>query len=334
MFYTSQRIRSYKRFYNIIVGERGVGKTFDFTYDCIKSGIETKKKSFVWLRRYDADIDEMKNDFWIDMVENNLFPNYHFETIKGNIIATNVKNGEKFIIGELMALSLYQRKKSKPRPNVKTIIFDEFIAEDGTAYLDNEVRKFLNIVDTIARHRPDVKVYLLGNAVSMVNPYFDYFKIRSLDRNFTKGRDYVVENCDYQEFREFKRKSAFGKTVDGTKYGDYAIDNKFLLDDTSDVLPKPKGEETILFNLLLNGRLILLTSINNLYYFSISKDITMRCYTFYVDDAKKGDAIFIDGKSRIIKEIAEMFVSGLCVYQNLSVKNEIQLIVRKVKKGF
>lgn len=334
MFYSSHQILTYKRIYNYIVGERGVGKTYNFTKLGIAEGIKTKQKSFVWVRRYEADIDDIKGDFTKDMEANNEFPNYTFECIKGNIIARNIVTQEKFIIGELIALSLYQRKKSKPRPFVKYIVFDEFIAEDGTSYLDNEVYKFINLCDTIIRHRKNVRAFLLGNAVSMVNPYFAYHNIHDLSKNFTKGKYYVVENCDYQEFREMRRKTAFGKSIDGTKYGDYAIDNKFLLDDTSDVMAKPKGKEDIEFNLLLNDKLISVSSINNLYYFAKSKDVSFRTYTPYVDDAKKSNAIFIDSRSNILKNIVAMFLDGRTIYQSLQVKNEIQIIVRKIKKGF
>lgn len=334
MFYTDHLILSYKRLYNIIVGERGVGKTFNFTRRGISEGIKTKQKSFVWIRRYEADIDDIKGEFTKDMEANNIFPDYSFDVIKGNIIARNHITQEKFVIGELIALSLYQRKKSKPRPYVKYIVFDEFIAEDGSSYLDNEVYKFLNLCDTIIRHRNDVRVFLLGNAISMVNPYFDYFKIRDLSKNFTKGKFHVVENCDYQIFREMRRGTAFGKSVVGTIYGDYSIDNKFLLDDTTDVQPKPRGSETLEFNLLLNGKLIMVSSINNLYYIARGRDTTFRTYTPYVDDAKSSNAIFIDGRNNILKNIVQMFLDGRILYQSLQVKNEIQMIVRKIKKGF
>lgn len=334
MFYSSQRILTFKRLYNLIVGERGVGKTFDFTKLCIATGLKTKQKSFVWIRRYEADIDDMKGEYTKDMEANNVFPDWGFEVIKGNIIAHNHITQEKFVVGELIALSLYQRKKSKPRPYVKYIVFDEFIAEDGSSYLDNEVYKFLNLCDTIIRHRNNVRVFLLGNALSMVNPYFDYFKVNDLTKNFTKGKFYVVENCDYEAFREMRRKTSFGKSVVGTTYGDFSIDNKFLLDDTSDVGNKPRGNETIEFNLLLNGKLILISTINNLYYISRGRDTTFRTYTPYVDDAKSSNAIFVDAKSGVLKNLVQMFLDGRVLYQSLQVKNEIQLIVRKIKKGF
>ena len=90
MFYSSHQILTYKRIYNIIVGERGVGKTYNFTKLGIAEGIKTKQKSFVWVRRYEADIDDIKGDFTKDMEANNEFPNYTFECIKGNIIARNI----------------------------------------------------------------------------------------------------------------------------------------------------------------------------------------------------------------------------------------------------
>lgn len=334
MFYSFQRLLSYKRFFSTAVGERGVGKTFGATELVLKEGIKLKSKAFVWVRRFDADIDEIKDDFALDMIKHNKFPNYKFDTLKNNYYATDNRTGERFVVGEFISLNTYQRKKSRPRPDVKYIVFDEFMAEDGTPYLVNEVKKFLNLVDTIVRLRDDVRVILLGNAISMVNPYFEYFKVSDLENNFTKGRDFVIENCNYEEFREARRQTRFGKSIEGTDYGDYAIDNKFVLDDLSDVVSKPRGETQVLFNLMLNGRLILVSDINGLYYFELGRDYSLRTYTFYVDDAKERGAIFLDGRSNILNNLTNMFLEGRCLFQNLSVKNELQLIVRKIKKGF
>lgn len=68
---------------------------------------------------------------------------------------------EKFV-GYAMTLSTAQDLKSSNFSNVKYIIFDEFIIEEGQkkTYLKNEVFVFLNLIETIARLR-DVRVFLL-----------------------------------------------------------------------------------------------------------------------------------------------------------------------------
>ena len=67
-----------------------------------------------------------------------------------------------------MTLSTAQDLKGSNFPNVTTLIFDEFIIEEGQKkyYLHNEVFVFLNLIETIARMR-DVRVFLLGNPANV-----------------------------------------------------------------------------------------------------------------------------------------------------------------------
>ena len=81
---------------------------------------------------------------------------------------------DKKLAGYGFAISNAVVLKSSTFPLVDKIIFDEFIIDKGNiTYLSNEVDKFLETYETIARMR-NVKVYFLGNAISIANPYFDY----------------------------------------------------------------------------------------------------------------------------------------------------------------
>ena len=91
----------------------------------------------------------------------------------GTFISDNqvlINSGSFFTIDEKICgygitLSTAQQFKSSNFPNVKYIIFDEFILEDGQGhYLKNEVDIFLGLIESIARLR-DVKVILLGNSI-------------------------------------------------------------------------------------------------------------------------------------------------------------------------
>lgn len=65
-------------------------------------------------------------------------------------------------VGYAMTLSTAQDLKSTNFSKVTSIIFDEFIIEEGQKkyYLSNEVVVFLNLVETIARLR-DIKIFML-----------------------------------------------------------------------------------------------------------------------------------------------------------------------------
>ena len=46
MWYSAQQLLSYKRLYDIVVGIRGHGKTYDTTKRCIDIGLRDKRLSY------------------------------------------------------------------------------------------------------------------------------------------------------------------------------------------------------------------------------------------------------------------------------------------------
>lgn len=116
-----------------------------------------------------------------------------------------------------MTLSTAQDLKSSNFSNVKTIIFDEFIIEDGQKkyYLNNEVFVFLNLLETIARMR-DVRVFLLGNAVTTANPYFLYFNLhlpKNNDIALFNNNSILIQYIKSDDYQNIKKHSRFGSMV-------------------------------------------------------------------------------------------------------------------------
>lgn len=138
-----------------------------------------------------------------------------------------------------MTLSTFASSaKSAAFPNVKLIIFDEFlINKKMSRYLPDEVETFLELYVTIARGR-DVPVLFLANSVSQINPYFTYFHITMRDEKiFTVktpgGERLLVQMWEDKEFHDSRKESRFAKLISGTNYSSYAIDNEFWLDSTT-----------------------------------------------------------------------------------------------------
>lgn len=326
IFYNSQRIFSYKRLYNLICHLRGKGKTYHFTMKCIELGIKYKRLSFVILTRYKEDIVTMKDSWWV--IVEHLFPQYHFLTSSRIIWAYNEK--EKFPIGEFIALNQYVRAKKTPRPYVKMIWFDEFLNEEMD-YLTNEIDAFINICDSIIRNRDDVRVVLTSNTISMLNPYFDYFGITSLNSQFTKGlHNSIVEFVNPNDpFIEYRKNTAFGKTIKDTDYGKFAIEGKFMLDDNTNVVGKAKGNYHYLWSVTLHNINIGIYSVNCLMYFKEEKaNDTKQKFTPYLDDARKNGAIYQKKDFGIFERISTAVCRDEVMYESLKIKNEILLLVR------
>ena len=238
IYYSLDKVISYNALLNFLIGERGVGKTFS-TKEFVIKQIKKHGDEFVYIRRYKTEIEEAlgKND------NDRKF----FEQIKSKFPNDELKNtSEQFlcngkICGYALPLSTANILKGSSFNKVKTIIFDEFIIDKGCYhYLQNEVEQLLDIIETIARLR-DIRVLFLGNAISITNPYFNYFNITlpyNKDIKLFKDNLILVNYIRNDKYREVKKTTRFGKLVDGTPYGKYAIDNEFLRDSKSFIQKK------------------------------------------------------------------------------------------------
>ena len=209
-YYTLQRVLSFNALINIIIGERGVGKSYTTKKHVINRFIK-KGEEFVYLRRYKTELKSSVPKFFDDIITNKEFPNANFK-VKNNMFYIDDK-----IAGYALPLSTANILKSTSFAKVKTIVFDEFIIDKGCYhYLQNEVEQFLDIIETVGRLR-DIKVFLLGNAISITNPYFNYFdlslpynsEVKIAKRDNTGNPLIVIYYAKNQAYREVKKQSAF-----------------------------------------------------------------------------------------------------------------------------
>lgn len=248
MYYDLTKILSYNAFINFLIGERGVGKTYSTSKFVVKQFIN-KGYEFAYIRRYKTEVKKAVPKFFSALIANNEFEEHKLSS-----------SGDKFYIdgkvaGYSMTLSTAQDLKSTNFSNVKYLIFDEFIIEEGQKhYLRNEVENFLGLVETIARMR-DVIIFMLGNAVTVVNPYFLYFDITlpyNTDIKTYKDGVILVQYMKNEVYREAKKQTKFGKLIEGTEYSNYAIDNSFRLDN-KDFIEKKSGSSRYAFGIKFKG---------------------------------------------------------------------------------
>ena len=235
IFWDINRARSYGCMLNFIVGARGCGKTYGFKKWAISDFLKTGQK-FAYVRRFKSEIsNEDLGKFFADILLNDEFPGHKLE-VKGKQFMIDGK-----LAGTAIALSTAKIKKSVSYPDYNKICFDEFIIDKSAYhYLPDEVTNFLELVSTIVRMRDNVSVWLLSNAITINNPYFDYFGLtipfgKDIAR---KGDDILIEITHNPAFKEAAASTRFGQLVAGTPYGDYAIDNQFLRDNTNFVARK------------------------------------------------------------------------------------------------
>lgn len=231
IFYSIYKLLSYDYLWNMIIGERGNGKTYSVKKMFINNFIKHNRQ-FVWIRRYETEFDDFE-EFFSDIIKNNEFPEHEL-TVKGKKLYCDKK-----LMGFGIPLSKGITKKSVNYSGVTDICFDEFLIPKGSNYhyLNNEVFRLFDLYETIARLRR-VKVYMLANSISQNNPYFREFNIK-LKGQFNKiNKQLIVEVTNTSEYREVKKMSDFADLVKGTGYDKYAIDNEFIEDNYNFIAKK------------------------------------------------------------------------------------------------
>lgn len=228
-FWNINQILTYNALFNFIISFRGGGKTYGFKQYAIKQFIE-KGNEFIYLRRYKTDIKKARDNFLMDL-DLSKYKNHSFE-ITNNTLKIDNKTAGYFI-----ALSQSGNYKSVSFPRVTNICFDEFIILNGQMqhYLKDEVFQFNEFYSTVARvgtGHAEVKVFFLGNAVSLINPYFDAFNIQLPYKTQIKtfsNNNILVQIFNSPDLQQEQEKSRFGQIIKDTNsaYFNYAFKSEF-----------------------------------------------------------------------------------------------------------
>lgn len=326
MFYDYNKLLSYNAMFNFIIGERGVGKTFGAKKYAINRFLK-KGEQFVYLRRYKTELKESAGDtakFFGALDE--FFPDNKFK-INGQKIMSG-----KQVMGYALPLSVANILKSTSFNKVTTIIFDEFIIDKGCYhYLQNEVEQMLDLVETIARLR-DIKVFFLGNAISITNPYFTYFNLslpyKSEFKTYKDGL-IVVNYIRNMQYREVKHKSKFGRLIEGTEYSKYAIDNEFLRDSKTFIKKKPPTAQHY-FIFKYNGQTYGVWNDWHEGEIYFSKDFDSQCPIVFTVTSEDHDeqSIMLKLRSSIFfKSVIEHYRLSKLYFESQTIKNNIITLI-------
>ena len=226
----------------MIIGGRGVGKTFNAKVAVLKRFLKTGEQ-FIYLRRYKTELDSALYTFWDDLQANDYFKDHELKVQKNKMITKFLCDGE--VCGYAIPLSTANILKSTAFPLVKTIVFDEFILDvaSGTyKYMRNEPEMLLDVIETTFRLR-DGQVLMLGNNVNFYgSPYTAYWNLelpyQSDFRTFKDGL-IVVNYIHNEEYQQRKKATKFGQLIDNTNYGDYAIMNNSLRESSNFIAKRP-----------------------------------------------------------------------------------------------
>lgn len=172
-YYTISNLLKTNAQYLILLGQRANGKSYQAKLTCLEDAVCGLK--FVYLRRWKADIKQLSVTSYFDDMDIKKITKGTYDSVKainGSIYFVKTIDGEiaeRKEIGRYCALNEYERYKSQVFKGYGNIIYEEFITDN--VYLDDEPRQLQQFVSTIAR-LDTIRVFLIGNTLSRVCPYF------------------------------------------------------------------------------------------------------------------------------------------------------------------
>lgn len=237
---------------------RSGGKTTYFSRLLVNRFLN-KGQKFALLYRFNYELDSISDKFFKD-INTLFFPEHEMEdkTRAKGVFRELYLDEEP--CGYAIALnSADQLKKySHLFSDVENIMFDEFQSETNH-YCQNEIEKLISIHTTIARGQGKqvryVPVYMCGNPVSLINPYYTQLGISQRlksDTKFLRGDGYVLEYGFIEAASKAQKMSGFNKAFSNNQYVAYSAENVYL-NDSSAFIERLTGRNRYLCTLKYGG---------------------------------------------------------------------------------
>ena len=358
-FYNLKSILKTNSTYNMIIGERSNGKT----YTTLKYGIEQyfkKGSQIAIIRRWQTDIrGNRASEVFKALLSNNEI----YKISKGQYQGIHYYGGKYYlcnygdngkaiyndndVIAYPFSLSDTEHNKSISYPDIRTIIFDEFLTRQ--VYLPDEFILFMNTISTIVRERTDVKIFMLGNTVNKYSPYFEEMGLKNVKEQTQGTIDvYKYGNSKLKVAVEYCKAS--GKSKENSFY--FAFDNpKLEMIKTGawelDIFPhcpikyKPKDILFIYF-IEFGGELFqceIVNKDNNIFTFIHEKTTPLKnnsndlIYSLDFNPQINYNRNIYITPSEITKKVKSFFIMDKVYYQDNNVGNTIANYLKACKGG-
>lgn len=313
----------------IICNNRSAGKTTCLLKEACENYINNKEKSML-IYRYNYELPSA-NTIFTDVL--NIFDNLGKEiTIKAHakgLFYELFLDGNSFCFACSLSNNDQLKKYSPFFSEVTLLIFDEFQLENPRKYLTNEVQLLLSLLMTVARgggkqSRDNLKLVLLGNSVTLFNPYFIYFGIHKRyqkDTNFLRGKGWVAEFSVDKQASQAIRDNKFLKAFNGNDYMNYAT-NKDMLKDNDIFCQKIQGKSNYLFTICTNSGNFGVKEILKTHILYITKSADLQYPIKYAinTDTHIEDTMLLTKNSYPFYLLKECFEKGILRFENQQCK--------------
>lgn len=355
-FYTLDAILTHNADYNMIYGERSNGKTTAVLRYGLEDHIDSGyKNQLAIIRRWEEDFkgkngqqmfENIVHLGWVEDLTKKKYNSIYYYSQRwflckyddfGNKTA---QAEDPFALG--FSITSEEHYKSTSYPNIKTILFDEFITRQY--YLPEEFVKFQNLLSTIIRLRTDVKIFMCGNTINKFCPYFAEMGLTGIKKQqrgtidiYTYGDSTLKVAVEYSDFPSKKKASnkyfAFNNPkLEMITHGGWEIDIYPHLP----VKYKPKDVVYFFYIIfddeMLQGNIICVEDKTFLYFHRkttpIREDNTQIVYQQQTDYRRNYRVSILKPYSKVDKYIAELLSRKKAFYQD----NEIGEIMNNYIK--
>ena len=323
-FYNYRRILSFNSLINVIVGGRGIGKTFSAKKWLIAKALSQENQQFLFIKRYKEDAHTSAQGFF-DKIKAQ-FPNVSEFRARAGLFEVRYEETSPWItIGFYTSLSSFNSKKGNDMyANVSTLFFDEFLIEKGaTHYLPDEPMKLYNLADSIFRDKK-WRIIMAANSISIINPYFDFWQINP---NATTRFQTFRNNTIVVEFPPNKAKHysdpQLHDLISGTAYEDFAVNNEFS--DNNDLFIEPQSG-TFYYKFNFEGKIYGVWRNGDHFLISEKYNPSGETYVFNYEDQNEGDT----GMKRVqIRRLAIKAFHGNVYFTSPKIRETIKPLLNK-----
>ena len=314
----------------ICTSNRTGGKTTYFSRLIVNRFLKHGEK-FMLIYRFNYEIDDCADKFFRD-IGSLFFNGYHMTSkrkdngIYHELYINDEPCGYAVSFNSSDKLKLYSHLFS----DTSCMFFDEFQSETNH-YCDREVEKLISIHISVARGQGKqnryVPLYMCGNDVSIVNPYFVSLGISSRlkdDTKFLKGDGFVLEHGYIESASKAQTDSAFNRAFASSKHIAYATQNVYLNDNNS-FIEKPTGVAKYIATLKCDGKLYALKEYANegIMYCDDRVDSTYPYKISITTDDHQINYIMLKNNDMLVARCRWLFDMGAFRFKNLACKEVI-----------
>lgn len=338
-YYDWQKTLSYDAPVTMVITARGYGKTYGLRKQCVTDWIKHKWR-FVEITRYAQELSPLMENYFDRLQKEFALYVFKCEKNMAYIALKPTEENEKpqwNILGYFVAMTQFQLLKKLTFNNVKRIFMDESVLEkddNNHHYLKNEWNILTNIVDTVTRERKDntnnPRLYLLGNACDIINPYFEHAGISgNPERGYTWHLDktFLLHNLENVNYATEKKLTLAGKMATG-KLEKIALQNDFTTNDNDLIADKTSNSEHLYTLLFENIPLAVWLDIHEGYYYVNTKPPRDMRDTYALTLNEEPNYIMLKRTSPLCKTLYDAFRLRYVRFESLQTCGKFREMLR------